>query len=66
MANATEKQVAYALHLLKANGYSIRFMDSRFKRLGATMRQRSGEVKDWLAAMNRAEISDLITKLKSA
>lgn len=38
----SEKQVRYALHLLDKAGYSTRFMDARFKNLGATMRQRSG------------------------
>ena len=66
MAKATEKQVSYALALLNKAGYSTRYMDSRFKRLGATMRERSGLVEDWLAGMNRARISNLIGELKDA
>jgi len=62
---ATEKQVNYALYLLHKNGYSIRYMDASFKRLGATMRERSGMVEDWLKGMNVAEISDLIDRLKT-
>ena len=64
MAKATEKQVGYALHLLREKGYSVRYMDKNFKRLGATMRQRSGTVSGWLESMNRGEISDLIDTLK--
>lgn len=61
---ATEKQVNYALYLLNKAGYSTRFMDSHFKELGATMRERSGKVADWLSNMNRVEISRLIDRLK--
>lgn len=63
-ANATPRQVAYALHLLSEAGYSTRYMDASFKALGATMRQRSGTVQAWLESMNRAEISELIDFLK--
>jgi hypothetical protein len=62
---ATEKQVSYALALLEQAGYSTRYMNASFKDLGASMRQRSGTVTDWLAAMNRAEISRLIDTLKA-
>ena len=63
---ATEKQVSYALHLLSKAGYSTRYMDSSHKRLGATMRERSGSVRDWLASMERYRISQLIDELKAA
>lgn len=53
---ATEKQVSY----------STRYMDSSFKRLGATMRERSGGVRDWLASLERHRISQLIDELKEA
>ena len=66
MAKATEKQVRYALFLLRKKGYSIRYMDSRFKRLGASMRERSGLVEDWLAGLNIARISEVIDMLKGA
>lgn len=62
--NATEKQINYALSLLAKAGYSTRYMNASFKELGASMRERSGLVKDWLANMNRAEISALIDRLK--
>lgn len=61
---STDKQINYALHLLDKAGYSTKFMNSRFKALGATMRERSGRVRDWLAGMERHEISNLIGKLQ--
>lgn len=61
---ATEAQIDYAIALLKKNGFSIRFMDAKFKELGASMRERQGSVRNWLTNMEKAEISDLITKLK--
>lgn len=61
---ATDKQVSYALSLLAKKGYSTRFMNAQFKKLGASMRERSGTVESWLANMNRAEISQLIDRLK--
>ena len=60
---ATPKQISYALSLLGNAGYSTRYMDSSFKKLGATMRERSGLVSDWLANMPRREISSLIDTL---
>ena len=61
---ATQKQINYVLFLLNKNGYSTRFMNAGFKRLGATMRERSGSVKDWLERMNNQEISNVIKLLK--
>lgn len=63
---ATAKQVSYALTLLDQAGYSTRYMNAEFARLGATMRQRSGKVEDWLGKMSRREISSLIGTLKGA
>lgn len=62
--NATQKQIDYALSLLDKKGYSTQFMNANFKELGARMNERSGSVKDWLAAMTKGEISKLIEKLK--
>lgn len=62
--NATEKQVNYALMLLSQKGYSTRYMDASFKRLGASMRERSGSVRDWVGNMSVVECSKLIDKLK--
>ena len=64
MPKATDKQIRYALFLLGKKGYSTNWMDSRFKQLGATMRERSGKVEDWLASRSIAEISDVIDRLK--
>ena len=64
LMNATPKQVAYAMSLLGKAGYSTRYMDSSFKALGATMRQRSGTVESWLSKMPSWQISSLITKLQ--
>lgn len=60
---ATSKQIAYALSLLDDNGFSTRFMDKSFSKLGATMRERSGRVEGWLSGMSRSDISRLITTL---
>lgn len=62
---ATEKQTRYALRLLGEKGYSTRYMDASFSKLGATMRERSGTVADWLSGMTVAEASRLIDELKS-
>jgi hypothetical protein len=61
---ATPKQVEYALSLLAKAGYGIRFMSSKYKNLGARMRERSGSVRSWLEGMERPEISALIDRLR--
>lgn len=63
--SATDKQIRYALLLLSQKGYSTRFMDSSFKKLGATMRERSGSVEGWLRGMDVARCSNLIESLKA-
>lgn len=60
----TEKQTRYVMFLLKQNGYSTRFMDSRFKALGATMRERSGSVESWVRGLDVGRASELINRLK--
>ena len=55
---ATEKQVRFALSLLRKAGYSVRYMDASFKELGATMRERSGTVEGWVRNKNVAEASE--------
>jgi predicted Zn-dependent protease len=62
---ATPKQVSYLINLLAQAGYSTRYMDSRFKRLGATMNERSGSVSDWLASRTITQASTLIETLKT-
>ena len=61
---ATQKQVGYIMALLAQKGYSTRFMDSSFKALGATMRERSGSVEAWVASLDVMRASLLIGKLK--
>lgn len=65
MAGATEKQVRYAMVLLAKAGYSTRWMDGSFRRLGASMRQRQGRVEDWLRSLTIAEASALIDQLRA-
>jgi len=62
---ATEKQVSYALALMRRAGFRVDWMSSEHKALGASMRERSGRVVDWLASMDRQRISALIDDLKS-
>ena len=56
----TEKQVRYILYLLHHAGYSTNWMNARFKALGATMRERSGHVEDWVRALDYGRASELI------
>lgn len=63
---SSSKQVSFALQLLAEAGYSVKYMDQRFKALGATMRERSGSVTSWLEAKSSAEVSALIADLQSA
>lgn len=60
----TEKQQRYLLFLLDKAGYSTRYMNAEFKSLGATMRERSGMVTNWVAGLNLAEASAVIDTLK--
>jgi len=62
---ATEKQVRYTMYLLSTRGFSTRYMNAQFKALGATMRERSGMVQDWVASRGFREISSLIDNLKA-
>ena len=59
-ANPTEKQFSYIMHLLRQAGYSARFMNADFKRLGATMRERSGTVENWVDGLTVGEASRVI------
>jgi len=62
---ATEKQISYALSLMRRAGFRTDYMSAEHKALGALMRERSGKVVDWLASMDRQRISELIDDLKS-
>lgn len=61
---ATDKQVRYALYLLDKGGYSTRYMNASYKKFGATMRERSGSVEDWLRSLPVHRVSRLIDDLK--
>jgi hypothetical protein len=60
---ATDKQVRYLIILLGKSGYATTHMNGQFKRLGATMRQRSGTVEEWLRSLTMSEASQLIDHL---
>ena len=62
--NATAKQQSYLMYLLGENGYSTKYMTASFSRLGASCRQRSGMVADWVAGLTKAEASRLIGDLR--
>ena len=62
--NATEKQIGYAMHLMAEANYGTEWMNAKHSNLGATMRERSGRVSDWLRSMTRVRISALIDQLK--
>lgn len=61
---ATDKQISYALSLLRQKGYPTTYMSMHHKDL-ATMRERSGTVEQWLRSKNVAGLSALIDKLKA-
>lgn len=60
---ATEKQVRYIMWLLNRAGYPTDWMSSRHKALGATMRERSGRVLDWVQSLDRFRASKVIHAL---
>ena len=65
MCSATNRQVGYAVLLLRQAGYSIERMDcATFAELGAPMRERSGTVENWLKGISAAKASRLIQRLK--
>jgi len=61
---ATQKQINFATMLLEKAGYSTKWMNAAYKELGATMRERSGRVEDWLRGKSVGEMSNLIDRLK--
>lgn len=60
---ATRKQVDFIMSLLHHCGYSTGWMDASFKRLGASMRERSGRVEDWARSLSVPRASDVISDL---
>lgn len=65
LSQATDKQIAFALSLLAKRGYSTRFMNAQFKELGATMKERSGLVEDWVRNLGKDGASKLIERLRA-
>jgi len=61
---ATEKQVNYVLYLADKKGLSTDYMGGKWKRF-ATMKQRQGTVRDFLASRTKEEISKIIDALKN-
>ncbi|HOC17136.1 MAG TPA: hypothetical protein PKK95_02655 [Vicinamibacterales bacterium] len=61
---ATPKQVSYLMVLLARAGYDTRWMSSRYRELGASMRERSGSVSVWLSSLTIGEASALIDRLR--
>ena len=65
MCSATNGQLAYVILLLRQAGYSVERMDNTaFAELGATVRERTLTVEEWLKGMSAAKASRLIKRLK--
>jgi hypothetical protein len=62
---ATDKQVAYAMSLMRRAGLDTRFMSGQHRVLGASMRERQGRVEDWLRSLSKWEASEVIDRLLS-
>lgn len=62
---ATSKQITFALALMRKKGVPCQWMCSTHKQFGASMRERSGRVEDWLKSMTKARISGLIEELQA-
>jgi len=57
--------LAYVILLLRQAGYSVERMDNTaFAELGATMRERTLAVEEWLKGLSAAKASRLIKRLK--
>jgi hypothetical protein len=60
----SDKQVRYILYLLSQNGYSTNWMNAQFKDLGATMKERTGKVEDWVRGLDQGRITMVIGRFK--
>lgn len=60
---ATEKQVNYIIALAAQKGMSTEWMDGSWRRF-ASMRERAGKVRDFLAKIDRTQASKIIDALK--
>jgi protein gp37 len=61
---ATLHQRHDAVVLLRRRGYSTRFMNAHFKKLGASKAEITGTVSQWLNSKSRVEMSELLDQLK--
>ena len=61
---ATPKQIERAILLLRKANYETGFVDSSFKRLGATMFDSNSTVESWLAAKTSSDIDMLLERLQ--
>lgn len=62
----TDKQARYIMVLLSQKGFDTRYMDARYKALGARMRERSGTVEGWVNGLDigrAGEVIDTLTAL---
>ena len=62
--SARQAKINEALKMLRAKrAYGDGWMHSGFKTLGATMRERTGKVGDWVTSKSPAALDELITTL---
>ena len=62
---ASEKQKKYIIYLLGMAGYDTKWMHQKYKNLGVSMADRSGQVDNWLEKLDQVEASNVIQKLLS-
>jgi hypothetical protein len=60
-----DRQVDYAIFLMRKAGFRVDRMDEEHQVLGATADECTGRVVDWLSSMDHHQISDIVKKLKS-
>jgi hypothetical protein len=60
----SDRAIDLALMWLTQKGFSVNWMDARFKELGVTMRKRQGKVRDWLESLSPPELAALVERLK--
>ena len=59
----SEKQKKYIIYLLGMAGYDTKFMHQKYKNLGVSMADSSGQVDNWLDKLDQVEASNVIQKL---
>ncbi|MCY4490428.1 MAG: hypothetical protein OXC46_03075 [Thaumarchaeota archaeon] len=60
---ASDKQKKYIKYLLGTNGYDTKFMHAKYSNLGVSMKDRSGQVDNWLAKLDQVEANNIIKQL---